>query len=98
MTSWKAGELQTSSPEPHVGIIPTPGGGETRITTLVDVRLCASLLIVVILVVAVIFLMPANLPAPTGISGVWALVPPAAVSLLALSRRSYLRILRFRRG
>lgn len=98
MTSGKAGELQTSSPEPHVGIIPASGGGETRITTLVDVRLCASLLIVVVLVVAVIVLVPANWPAPAGIPGVWALVPSAVVSLLALSRRSYLRVLRFRRG
>ncbi|MGI5353055.1 hypothetical protein ACQEU8_33475 [Streptomyces sp. CA-250714] len=61
-------------------------------------RLCASLLIVVIILVAAIVLLPAASPSGENIPGTWAAVLSAGLSLVGLSCRSYLRIVRFRRG
>ncbi|MFE1039851.1 hypothetical protein ACFW4L_14190 [Streptomyces sp. NPDC058832] len=72
-------------------------GGETCITALVDVRLCASLLIAVLTLVAVMVLLIVARPAEE-IPGLWPCVVPVVLGLLGLSRRSYLRIIRFRRA
>ncbi|MGG2460606.1 hypothetical protein ACO0M4_12445 [Streptomyces sp. RGM 3693] len=79
-------------------IIPALSGGETPSVALVDLHLCASLAIVVIIVVAAVVLLPSMWPAVAGVPGVWPFAMSAVVSLAGMSCRSYLRIVRARRG
>ncbi|MCB5183048.1 hypothetical protein [Streptomyces antimicrobicus] len=85
------------APVVPLGIIPGRQGGETRSAALVDVRLCASLVIVVVLVLVGFFLLrvyPGLMQEP----GLWPLVPPGLWALVRLSRGSFIRVVRFRRG
>ncbi|MER7118447.1 hypothetical protein ACFQL8_09420 [Streptomyces goshikiensis] len=82
---------------PH-GIIPAPGGGETRSAALVDIQLCASLMIVFIVLVVMIVLFPWVWPTVQDNPGLWPLILPGVLSMVGLSRRSYIRIVRLRRS
>ena len=79
-------ELAFTPPEVPLGIIPAVGGGETHSAALVDVRLCASLLIVIV-VVAAIVLLPGARPPAKDVPGLWPLVLPTVLSLAGLSCR-----------
>ncbi|GGX36503.1 hypothetical protein GCM10010341_67600 [Streptomyces noursei] len=98
MTIGENRELALAPPEFPLGIIPTSDGGETCSVALVDLRLCASLPIVGIIVVTAIPLLPRWWPALQNIPGLWPFVVYAVLSLVGLSCRSYIRIVRFRRG
>ncbi|MEV7383880.1 hypothetical protein [Streptomyces lydicus] len=97
MTSGENRELALTPPEFPPGIIPALSGGETRSAALVDLRLCASLPIVIIILVAVIVLLPGAWPAVVNLPIPWPFVVCATLSLVGLSGHSYLRIVRFRR-
>ncbi|MGW3012732.1 hypothetical protein ACWC9R_28395 [Streptomyces sp. NPDC001219] len=96
VTSGENRELAMAPPEFPPGIIPALSGGETRSAALVDLRLCASLPIVIILVAAIV-LLPGAWPAVVKLPIPWPFVVCAVVSLVGLSCHSYLRIVRFRR-
>lgn len=98
MTHGENRELAFTPPDVPLGIIPAMSGGETCSTTLIDVRLCASLLIAVLALTVVIVLLAVAWPAVEKAPGVWPCVVSVVLSLLGLSRRSYLRIIRFRRA
>ncbi|MEU5677020.1 hypothetical protein [Streptomyces rochei] len=98
MTHGENRELAFTPPDVPLGIIPALGGGETCITTQVDVRLCASLLIAVLTLVAVVVLLIAAWPAVEEVAGLWPCLVSLVLGLLGLSRRSYLRVIRFRRA
>lgn len=97
MTFGENRELAFTPPEVPLGVIPPLGGGETRSTALVDLRLCASLLVIVIVLVTPAVLLP-RWPVAEDVSGLWPLVLSVVLILVGLSRRSYIRIVCFRRG
>ncbi|MGY5079234.1 hypothetical protein ACWIGX_19440 [Streptomyces nigrescens] len=97
MTSEENRELALTPPEFPPGIIPARSGGETRSAALVDLRLCASLPIVIIILVPAIVVLPKVWPAVVNLPIPWPFVVCAALSLVGLSCHSYLRIVRFRR-
>ncbi|MFJ8697592.1 hypothetical protein, partial [Streptomyces roseolilacinus] len=75
------------------GIIPARSDGETRNAALFDLRLCASLLIVVL--VLVVRVRPA---AAMDTSGLWLLAGCVVVGVMGWSRRSHLRVVRLRQS
>lgn len=95
MPEGKNRESASAPPEVPSGIIPTSNRGETRSAALIDLRLCASLLIVVLVVVLVLI---GAWPTAEGAVGLSPLAAPVVLSLVGLSRRSSIRITRFRRG
>ncbi|WP_217199892.1 hypothetical protein [Streptomyces buecherae] len=71
--------------------------GETRDTALVDLRLCASLLVIVVVLVALVVLSPTTWLRGEGAVSLSPYIAPGLLCLAGLSRRSYLRVVRFHR-
>ncbi|MFD8023684.1 hypothetical protein ACFXJO_04520 [Streptomyces lavendulae] len=87
-----------SAPVVPQGIIPVPDGDETRSAALIDIRLCATLLLVIIAAVIIIVVPPSTWPQVVGTPAVWPLLVTAVLSVVRLSRRSHIRIVRLRRS
>ncbi|WP_157878528.1 hypothetical protein [Streptomyces chattanoogensis] len=71
---------------------------ETSAVALLDIRLCASLPIVLLILVAIIIVWPTVWPVVGDVPGSWPVFVAAALSLLGAAGRTYIRVARIRRG
>ncbi|MEU9983565.1 hypothetical protein [Streptomyces sp. NPDC050856] len=93
MTNGENREWTFTPPVLPPGIIPARSDGETRNAALFDLCLCASLLIVVLVLVTIIMVARMR-PVATDAFGLWLLTGFAVVSVVGWSRRGHLRVVR----